>query len=423
MKVRSGEEDERGGREESGEREEEVSPKEASGVGVEEIDIPSGSEDGGGEPIQTTDMAEEARGEPEEGEASPEAVPGVRDSNSCVTDDSRADLEPSRSVSPQEVGGGEEPAVKRNFHFTALSVFSGPSAKKGAPPLAPVLVSGVTVIRDGRATPTLMLHTIKPSQKKRKSKSAAKQAPPPPVIPDDSLLDWNLDLDVPLSTSIPPLGLPPPLPLPLPDSLLDISDSTQPKKDPLPAVTHMESAVSLKTFTQDLRAGGLPVVQHILPLLGTNLLVASVTCTKEVDLSSKSVRGGLVRFSTVDSNGCPDIYIKYIRTLTFDSEGDVVVSMCEMVGVVPTEGPGQPGNVLAVLNQRGEVVLYDRDLVVLSRYSPEGGHRGTSVTFCPPLGQLAVATAEGKVLLLRLAGKGGEQRELQVDGESLVRDL
>ncbi len=334
------------------------------------------------------------------------------------------------------VAEGSEPALKRQFHITALSVFAHVATHERSRPAtthppSPALVSGVTVIRDNRATPLLLLHSIRSSQPKWKSKSGVKPPPPPPTLvsDDDPLLDWNLDMEIPpsiLSTSFPPTSLPPPS---APDSLLDLSETAKSDSDPLPALMNFETAISLTAFSLECRTGCLPEVQHVVPMSGADLLAVSVTCrtldggTSELN-SSKSLHGGLMIFTTTgDDSGCVSIDKKPSQELMFFSEGDTIVSMCELAGGVATAPLGDRGGALAVVNERGEVVVYDRGLEVVSRYVSDvgGDWRATSVTYCPPLAQLALTattTSHGKVILLSLGRQEGRQQE--VDGKSVV---
>lgn len=329
----------------------------------------------------------------------------------------------------------ETPTLKKSLHVTAMSVFSRPTTQESGAtstlPSSPVLVSGVTVIRGGRATPVLLLHSFRPSQTQSKSASASKPPPPPPTtITDESLLDWNLDLDIPpsiLASSFPPSSLIPPL-LPGTDSLLDISDPVKTDPDPPPALSHLEIAIPFTSFSVEYFAAQLLEVQHIVPFSGANRLAVSVSCrttcasTNGVSSSSSELHGSLMVFTTTsDGSGRVSIDRNPLHVQRYDSEGDVVVGMCEMVGVVRNVTSEREGDALAVVNRRGEVVVYNQELVVVSRHSqPDDGRKWTptSLTFCPPLEQLAVATTEGKVILFRMTTKEIELEESHVDGES-----
>ena len=323
-----------------------------------------------------------------------------------------------------------EPALKQNFHITSLSVLSLPGKAASASPElslpSPALVSGVTVVTNGRATPLLLIHSIRLTTMPKKGKSQSKAQPPsvPLFLSDDPLMDWPLNIDENM-TSFHPVHPP----QPAPSNMLDVLESTKSDGavDSLPACAHFDRSITLDDFSGEWSEGALPEILHIVPLNGGKLLAVSVNCrrldssTGEVATSCESPHGGLLVYSVArDSSGHTTIETEPVAELRLFSDSETVISMCAAV-----DGLGLGCDLLAVVTRGGDVVVYETDnLTPVVRHTPGGdeGRYATCITYCPASGHLAIATRQGKVLLLVMererVGVNMEQEELK--GKSIL---
>ena len=318
-----------------------------------------------------------------------------------------------------ETPESSEPSVKQSFHVTALSLvaypdYSGSSPSRQNP--APVLVTGVTLVKEGKVVPLLLMHSIKIKKMPEKPKPETSK-PTPHHPPDDPLMDYWIDpLDplppppvLPMSVGVVSSG-PPPAP---PSNVLDLLSESKGDKSspPLPALTRLMYGVPLDDFSSS-REGVLPEIQRILPLDGGRQLAVSVSCsrrgTEPVTDSHESPHGGLLLYRVLSySRGVTDVEIDYpIRMVRFSSEEDTIVSMCVLEGAMVEQGSGRytyTTDVIATVKRGGEVVLYEtKRLNEVARYSPRDGEDGyASCASCAQSGHLAVATRGGRVVLLQ----------------------
>ena len=310
-----------------------------------------------------------------------------------------------------------KPPEKQNFHVTALSVVAYPeslSSNRSSP--SPVLVTGVTLVKDGKAVPLLMIHSIRTRRVPEKPKSESSKLKPVPAH-EDSLMDYWMD---PMAD---PLCAFPPYPLPSmavssgpssapPSNMLDVLSESKggDAVTPLPAVAHFMYGVPLSEFSTS-SDGLLPEIQHIVPLDGGRRLAVSIGCAgrgvETVNPSCEFPHGGLLLYRVFSySREVTDIEIDYpIRTVRFSSEKDVIVSMCILEDAMLEQGSGSYSyntDVIATITRGGEIVLYEiKRLSEVVRYSPKEGEEGyTSCTYCAQSNHLAATTSDGRVVLL-----------------------
>lgn len=312
-----------------------------------------------------------------------------------------------------------EPSAQQSFHVTALSLVAYPDylgSSSSRQNSAPVLVTGVTLVKEEKAVPLLLMHNVKIRKVAEKPKPETSK-PTPHHPPNDPLMDYWIDpLDplppppmLPMPGGVAPSG-PPPAP---PSNMLDVLSESKgdTSSTPLPGLTRFMYGVPLNEFSTS-REGLLPKIQHIIPLDGGRQLAVNVSCSgremEAVDSSHEFPHGGLLLYRVFSySRGVTDVEIDYpIRMVRFSSEKDTIVSMCILEDTMLERGSGNctyTTDVIATVKRGGEVVLYEtKRLNEVARYSPRDGEDGyASCVYCAQSGHLAVTTRGGRVVLLQ----------------------
>lgn len=319
-----------------------------------------------------------------------------------------------------EAAESSKPSEKQNFHVTALSVLAYPEGSSSSrSSSSPVLVTGVALVRDGKAVPLLIIHNIRRRRvpENPKSESSKLKAVPPH---EDTLVDYWDPLTDPLYT-FPPYPLPS-MPVPSgptsapPSNMLDVLSESKggdaATAAPLPAVTHFMYGIPLNEFSTSIE-GLLPEIQHIVPLDGGRRLAVSIGCAgrgvEAVNDSCELPHGGLLLYRVFSySREVTDVEIDYpIRTVRFSSEKDVIVSMCILEDAMLEQRSSSHSyntDVIATVTRGGEIVLYEiKRLSEVARFSPkEGEERYTRCTYCAQSNHLAATTSNGRVVILHV---------------------
>ena len=319
-----------------------------------------------------------------------------------------------------EAAESSKPSEKQNFHVTALSVLAYPEGSSSSrSSSSPVLVTGVSLVRDGKAVPLLIIHNIRRRRVPENPKSESSKLKAVPAH-EDSLVDYWDPLTDPLYT-LPPYPLPSmpvssgPTSAP-PSNMLDVLSESKGgdagTAAPLPAVTHFMYGVPLNEFSTSIE-GLLPEIQHIVPLDGGRRLAVSIGCAERgvegVNDSCELPHGGLLLYRVFSySREVTDVEIDYpIRTVRFSSEKDAIVCMCILEDAMLEQRSGSHSystDVIATVTRGGEIVLYEiKRLSEVARFSPKEGEEGyTSCTYCAQSNHLAATTSSGRVVLLHV---------------------
>ena len=314
-----------------------------------------------------------------------------------------------KSSTDEGVASETEPvSKKRNFHITALSVVSFPVARlpvlSTVTPEAPttVLITGITVFRDGKFIPVLMSHKIAYLKKRGQRKS---QKPPStvhlPSLPDP--LDDYMYMDVSYVA---------------PSSSWEAPSKPSTDSPTLPATLGFGQSFILEG---DFGSGGLPEIKQIIPLNGGKLL--AVTCRVSSSVSLFEQDGNNSQTTTVfllSLNKDGLISADSLRKIPVD---EAIVCIC----AVSKDTPDTPSTIesssnnpalLAVLFKTGQVTIYDCNehaLTVVTSYDcPVVADSSLELVDCvysPATRHLAVASREGRVWLLKLNMQGTRSKD------------
>ena len=324
------------------------------------------------------------------------------------------ELNPSEEVKPKSSGDAEcvasdtEPvSKKRNFHITALSVVSFPVARlpvgSTVTPEAPttVLITGMTVFRDGKFVPVLMLHKLaylikRGQQKSQKSPPSTVHLPP---IPDP--LDDYMYMDVSMVT---------------PSSSWEAPSKPSTDSPSLPASLGFGQGFVLEGNFGSER---IPEIKQIVPLDGGRLLAIACCVATPVSLFSEDKTDSQITILfllPLNKNG--QISTDSFRRIPTDKPIVCVHAISEDTLDTPNTIEASSTNpaLLAVLFKGGQVAVYDCNedtptLVACYDCPTDSSLELVDCVYSPATGHLAVASTEGSVWLLKLKEQSVESRD------------
>ena len=324
------------------------------------------------------------------------------------------ELNPSEEVKPKSSGDAEcvasdtEPvSKKRNFHITALSVVSFPVARlpvgSTVTPEAPttVLITGMTVFRDGKFVPVLMLHKLAYLMKRGQQKS--QKSPPStvhlPPIPDP--LDDYMYMDVSMVT---------------PSSSWEAPSKPSTDSPSLPASLGFGQGFVLEG---NFGSEGMPEIKQIVPLDGGRLLAIACCVATPVSLFSEDKTDSQITILfllPLNKNG--QISTDSFRRIPTDKPIVCVHAISEDTLDAPNTIEASSTNpaLLAVLFKGGQVAVYDCNedtptLVACYDCPTDSSLELVDCVYSPATGHLAVASTEGSVWLLKLKEQSVESRD------------
>ena len=340
-----------------------------------------------------------------------------------------------------------EPVKKTSVHITSLSVLSVPdkdgsvavtSAFKATPGTSKdssqsstVLITGITVYRDGNFVPLLVVHRVKHSKQNQKKQGPKKKTPMPPVdYPLEELFEVPPEsytsLDDPLFSA--------PWEAPI-DSNSEATD--------FPATLQYVQSFILSEFSVSSDSGGQPEIQQIIPL--DNGRLVAVTCNmskcppglfggkkgveEDSDQTSPALSGSLFLFK-VERAACVDITL--LQSIPTHDLTKNIISLCPIEENQTTPSQNEKPTpkkkkeqsvLLATLLKNGVVVLYDCSMSQLTpviTFDPSSspldhhsaiveadplvssGEEFVDCVYCPITNHLALATRAGKIIMLKL---------------------
>ena len=338
----------------------------------------------------------------------------------------------------EQTESSEPVSKKRSVHITSLAVLSVPDkdvsvavssvfkassgTSKDSPQSTTVLITGITVWRDGNFVPLLVVHRVKLTKSKQKKQGPKKKVPMPPVdYPLEELFELPPEpssLDDPLYSA--------PWEAPIePNS--EVTD--------FPATLQYVQSFVLSEHSVFGHSGGQPEIQQIVPLDSGRLLAVTCNMTKNppgffggkkekecAGQTSPALSGSLFLF-TVDG-----VVINFLQSLPIYDPSRNIVSMCSVeenqTSPSQNEEPSPKNKreqsvLLATLLGNGEVVLYDcskSQLTPVVTFDPSSSEPcldslGSSTeaveefvdcAYCPITDHLALATRRGKIVMLKL---------------------
>lgn len=303
---------------------------------------------------------------------------------------------------------------KRNFHITALSVISLPVARKPVlskqTPEVPttILITGITVFRDGKFTPMLVLHKV--CQKTRKKQKPLKAPTSHVYVPPLT----DMDPETLMGNSY----IPPPVTAYSNSSWEAPSKVTTDGPDLPATLEHAQSFVLEESVLPETR--GIPEITQIIPLNNGQLI--AVSCTL-------SVSNSLLKKGDAISSASTLFLISLSKNGLFQGSStcsislhEPIVSLCSLSNsTVASDEDTNNQFLLAATLKSGKVSVYNcrpsvPKLVVSHQCSTEEEEAVVDCVYCPATSLLVIAGRKGRVWTLRLGQQQGlEQNMADVD--------